>query len=117
MTVDGVPVTWNLVAGMHPGENTVWVDGTPHRVDPPPFDGIAGVGDLRFTALATRAKQENYLVIASDYEQPFGTFTGTLPTGRDVAGGPRRDGAPRGEVVTSRNLKVPGTFRFAARRA
>ena len=31
-------------------------------VDPPPFDGIAGVGDLRFTALATRAKQENYLV-------------------------------------------------------
>ena len=49
-----------------------------------PFDGIAGVGDLRFTALATRAKKENYLVIASDYEQPFGTFTGRLPTGRDA---------------------------------
>ena len=79
VTVDGVPVTWNLVAGMHPGENTVWVDGTPHRVDPPPFDAIAGVGDLRFTALATRAKRENYVVIASDYEQPFGTFTGSLP--------------------------------------
>jgi len=87
VTVDGVPVTWNLVEGMHPGENTVWVDGTPHAVDPPPFDGIAGVGDLRFTALATRAKRENYVVIASDYEQPFGTFTGTLPTGVTLQAG------------------------------
>ncbi|MDA0170384.1 DUF2804 domain-containing protein [Solirubrobacter taibaiensis] len=87
VTVDGVPVTWNLVEGMHPGENTVWVDGAPHRVDPPPFDGIAGVGDLRFTTLATRAKKENYLVIASDYEQPFGTFTGRLPTGEELARG------------------------------
>jgi hypothetical protein len=87
ITVDGVPVTWNLVAGMHPDENTVWVDGTPHRVDPPPFDGLAGVGDLRFTALATRAKQENYLLIASDYEQPFGTFTGALPTGETLRAG------------------------------
>ena len=87
VTVDGVPVTWNLVAGMHPGENTVWVDGAPQLVDPPAFDGIAGVGDLRFTALATRAKQENYLVIASDYEQPFGTFTGRLPTGQELAQG------------------------------
>ena len=87
VTVDGFPVTWNLVAGMHPGENTVWVDGTPHLVDPPSFDGIAGVGDLRFTALATRAKRENYVVIASDYEQPFGTFTGTLPTGETLRAG------------------------------
>ena len=28
---------WNLIVeGMHPGENTVWVDGAPHPVDPPP---------------------------------------------------------------------------------
>jgi hypothetical protein len=87
VTVDGVPVTWNLVEGMHPGENTVWVDGTPRLVDPPPFDGIAGVGELRFTALATRAKQENYLLIASDYQQPFGTFTGRVPTGEELAQG------------------------------
>ena len=44
-----------------------------------PFDGLDGVGDLRFSAQAVRAKRENYLVVASDYEQPFGTFTGSLP--------------------------------------
>jgi hypothetical protein len=87
LTVDGVPVTWNLVEGMHPGERTVWVDGTPHPVGPQPFDGLRGVGGLRFTALATRAKREHYGLIASDYEQPFGTFTGTLPTGHVLARG------------------------------
>jgi hypothetical protein len=84
VTTGGAPVVWNLVEGMHPGENTVWVDGAPHPVDPPPFDGIAGVADLRFTALATRAKKENYLVVASDYEQPFGTFTGSLPVAGEL---------------------------------
>ena len=39
-----------------------------------------------FDALATRAKRENYLVIASDYEQPFGTFTGTLPVAGPLTG-------------------------------
>jgi prepilin-type N-terminal cleavage/methylation domain-containing protein len=43
------------------------------------FDGLDGVGDLRFVARAVRAKRENYLVLASDYEQPFGTFGGSLP--------------------------------------
>ena len=43
------------------------------------FDGLDGVGDLRFVTQARRAKQENYLVIASDYEQPFGAFSGSLP--------------------------------------
>jgi hypothetical protein len=79
ITADGADVVWNLVDGMHPGENTVWLDGTPHAVDPPRFDGLRGVGDLTFSALATRAKRENYLLIASDYEQPFGTFSGSLP--------------------------------------
>ena len=62
-------------------------DGTPHSVGPPPFDGLEGVGELRFTALATRAKKESYGLIASDYEQPFGTFTGRLPTGEELARG------------------------------
>jgi hypothetical protein len=75
----GAAVVWNLVAGMHPGENTVWVDGEPHAVDPPPFDGLRGVAGLTFSAQATRARRENWLIIASDYEQPFGTFTGELP--------------------------------------
>ncbi|MBE2318134.1 DUF2804 family protein [Solirubrobacter sp. CPCC 204708] len=87
VTTGGDAVVWNLVEGMHPGENTVWVNGTPHRVDPPRFDGIEGVADLRFTALATRAAKENYLVLASDYEQPFGTFTGSLPIAGELAQG------------------------------
>jgi hypothetical protein len=78
----GAQVVWNLVEGLHdrsPSERTVWVDGEPHEVPHQPFDGLEGVGDLRFTALATRAKRENYLLLSSDYEQPFGTFAGTLP--------------------------------------
>ena len=39
----------------------------------------AFVAGLRFSAVATRARRENYLVIRSDYEQPFGTFAGELP--------------------------------------
>ena len=51
----------------------------PRHVGPQPFHGLAGVGDLRFSALATRARKEDYGLIASDYEQPFGTFSGSLP--------------------------------------
>ena len=89
VTESGAPVMWNLVQGMHPGENTVWVDGEPHAVDPPRFDGLRGVAGLTFTAQATRARRENWLVIASDYEQPFGTFAGELPVAgrlRDARG-------------------------------
>jgi len=85
----GAAVVWNLVEGLHdgsPSERTVWVDGEPHEVGPQPFDGLARVGDLEFTATATRAKRENYLVIASDYEQPFGTFTGSLPVAGPLHG-------------------------------
>jgi hypothetical protein len=88
---DGRPVTWNLVDGLHDGvdesERAVWVDGVPAHVPPQPFDGLAGVGDLRFTALATRARKENLLLIASDYEQPFGTFTGSVPLGGELRTG------------------------------
>jgi hypothetical protein len=47
--VSGEPVAWNLVDG------------------------------LRFTAVATRSRRENLLLVRSDYEQPFGTFAGELP--------------------------------------
>ena len=79
----GEPVAWNLVDGVHDApeasERTVWVAGEPREVGPVAFDGLRGVGGLRFTPLATRAKRESYLVIRSDYEQPFGTFAGELP--------------------------------------
>jgi hypothetical protein len=86
-TTSGTAVIWNLVEGMHPTERTVWIDGEPHAVDPQRFDGLRGVGDLRFTALATRARRENYGLIASDYEQPFGTFAGSLPVAGALAAG------------------------------
>jgi Protein of unknown function (DUF2804) len=88
---DGRPVTWNLVDGLHDGveesERAVWIDGAPSHVPPQPFHGLSGVGDLRFTALATRARKENLLLVASDYEQPFGSFSGSLPVGGALAGG------------------------------
>ena len=79
----GAPVAWNLVDGVHDSpvasERTVWVDGAPREVPPQRFDGLAGVGDLRFSARATRARRERLVLMASDYEQPFGTFSGAVP--------------------------------------
>jgi hypothetical protein len=89
--VDGRAVTWNLVEGLHDSveesERAVWIDDIPHHVPPQPFHGFAGVGDLRFTARATRARRENLLLIASEYEQPFGEFAGTLPVGGELRSG------------------------------
>jgi hypothetical protein len=81
--VTGEPVTWNLVDGVHDApeasERTVWVAGEPREVPPVRFDGLRAVDGLRFEAVATRAAHENYLIVRSDYEQPFGTFSGELP--------------------------------------
>jgi Protein of unknown function (DUF2804) len=78
----GSPVAWNLVDGVHDSavnsERTVWVDGEPRELPPQAFDGLAGVGGLRFSAQATRARRESLLLMRSDYEQPFGTFAGSL---------------------------------------
>jgi hypothetical protein len=85
----GAAVVGNLVDGLHdrsPSERTVWIDGEPHEVAHQAFAGLAGVGDLKFEAVATRAKRENYLLIASDYEQPFGTFSGSLPVAGPLEG-------------------------------
>jgi hypothetical protein len=88
---DGRAVTWNLVDGLHDGlhesERAVWVDGVPEHVAPQRFHGLDGVGDLRFTAVARRARSENLLLVASDYEQPFGRFAGALPAAGELARG------------------------------
>ena len=88
----GAAVAWNLVAGLHDApaasERTVWVDGEPHAVAPVAFaDGLAGVDGLRFAPEAVRARRERLLLVGSDYEQPFGTFSGSLPVA-----GPLREG-------------------------
>jgi hypothetical protein len=89
VTTDGRRVAWNLVSGIHDApaasERTVWVDGAAHEVGPTAFAsdlsniGFAEGGTLQFAAEATRAREESLLLFASSYEQPFGTFTGTLP--------------------------------------
>jgi hypothetical protein len=79
----GEPVAWNLVDGVHDAavgsERTAWVAGAARELPPQRFDGLDGVGGLRFTAEARRARRENLVLMSSDYEQPFGTFTGALP--------------------------------------
>lgn len=94
---DGGPVAWNLVAGVHDSptasERTVWAGGTAREVGSVAFaDDLGAVafaegGALEFTAGATRARQDNLLLFRSDYEQPFGTFRGTLPGGVELAEG------------------------------
>jgi hypothetical protein len=78
----GEPVAWNLVDGVHDApvrsERTAWVAGAPRELGRQAFDGLAGVGGLRFSAEATRARREQLVLMSSDYEQPFGTFSGTL---------------------------------------
>jgi Protein of unknown function (DUF2804) len=80
----GAAIGWNLVEGIHDAvngsERAVWIDGEPHELPRLAFaHDLSGVGDLRFTREAVRAARENYLIVRSDYEQPFGTFSGTLP--------------------------------------
>jgi len=88
----GDEVAWNLVDGVHDAETgserAVWIGGEPHEVPPQPFaPDLSAVGDLRFTREAVRGARENLLLIRSDYEQPFGTFTGALPLAGELREG------------------------------
>jgi hypothetical protein len=89
---DGRELAWNLVAGVNDpareSERTVWVDGEPHEVGSVAFSpDLASVGGLRFAAEATREHSQNLLLLRSAYRQPFGTFSGELPGGIELAGG------------------------------
>jgi hypothetical protein len=89
---DGRAVAWNLVQGVNDpprySERTVWLDGVPSEAPPVEFAAdLRGVGDLRFESEAVRARTENLVVVRSDYRQPFGTFSGSLPGGVQLAEG------------------------------
>ena len=97
---DGRAVAWNLVTGVHDAprqsERTVWIDGVAREVAPVTFtgdlDGVRfaaddGGGELRFTAEAERARRDDLKLFVSDYRQPFGTFSGSLPGGVELAEG------------------------------
>jgi hypothetical protein len=89
--VDGRPVAWNLVDGVHDGvasERTVWIEGTPEEVPPQEFaPDLSRVGDLRFNEWASRESRLNLGLMRNRYRQPFGEFGGTLPGGIELAGG------------------------------
>jgi len=95
--VDGRSVAWNLVEGIHDSarasERTLWIDGRPEEVGPVRFaPDLSGVefsdgGRLRFRSEAIRRRDDNLLLIRSRYEQPFGTFSGRLPGGLELAEG------------------------------
>lgn len=94
---DGRELAWNLVSGVNDppngSERAIWVDGHPHETGParfsPAFDEIAldDGAQLRFATEAVRARRENMLLVRSDYRQPFGRFSGTLPGGIELAEG------------------------------
>jgi hypothetical protein len=89
---------WNLVTGINDGpqdsERSVWVDGTAHEVGPVTFSAaldevaFAEGGALQFAQESERARKDRFgPLMASDYRQPFGTATGTLPGGHVLAAG------------------------------
>ncbi len=92
---DGTPLAFNLVQGVNDppsdSERAVWVAGVPHEAPPVRFasdlhtiasdDG----SKLRFAPEAERSRCDNLLLLRSDYRAPFGTFSGTLPGGIELA--------------------------------
>jgi len=94
---DGAPVGWNLVAGVndgpHDSERSVWSAAGAREVGPVRFaDDLAAVtfaegGALRFEHEAVRARSDDLLVMRSDYRQPFGRYSGTLPGVGHLNGG------------------------------
>jgi hypothetical protein len=94
---DGTPLAWNLVSGINDpargSERAVWVDGAPHEVGPVEF--AADLSSIRasdgallsFDAWAQRSRRDNLLILSSDYEAPFGSFSGALPGPIELAAG------------------------------
>jgi Domain of unknown function (DUF2804), C-terminal len=85
---DGRKVAWNLVTGINDppssSERAIWVAGTPTEPGPVAFQGLESIhfedeSRLNFSAETERTHHEGIPLLArSDYEAPFGTFTGSL---------------------------------------
>lgn len=94
---DGRPVAWNLVEGINdPIENSergIWIGDEP-ITEPAPvtFVGLDAVrfidGDtLTFDGESERSREDNFLLIRSSYRHRFGTFSGRLQGGIELAEG------------------------------
>ena len=96
-TPEGNALCFNIVAGVHDAptssERTLWVEGAARELPPATFaDDLSAVtfgagGVLAFSEEARRARSDDFKIMASDYVQPFGTFSGTLPGDVRVARG------------------------------
>ena len=90
-------MAWNLVDGLHDGapasELTLWVDHEPRQLGSVTFPGgLSGVSfddgaSLSFSEWSAREQRTNLLLLRSNYRQPFGVFSGTLPGGLELAEG------------------------------
>ena len=89
---DGGELAWNLVSGVNDpprgSERAVWLRAAEALVaETPPVSFAEDLSwvrcvdgsELHFSAEAQRQRSDNYLLIASDYQAPFGRFSGTLP--------------------------------------
>jgi hypothetical protein len=96
-TPQGNALAFNIVTGVHDApvgsERTLWVDGVARELPPATFDedlhsvAFDDASVLAFAEEARRARTDDFKLFASDYVQPFGTFSGTLPGGTVVARG------------------------------
>jgi hypothetical protein len=96
-TTDARAVAWSLVTGVNDpdanSERTLWIDGAACEAAPATFAddltsvGFGSEGALQFHAEAAREANENKLLIRSRYRQPFGTFSGSLGPGLELATG------------------------------
>jgi hypothetical protein len=93
---DGREVGWNLVEGVNDpperSERAIWVGGEPFEPGPVGFRGLEAVdfdegSSLVFSAEAERSRVEKRGPIAYSYRQPFGTFSGVLAGGLELAEG------------------------------
>jgi hypothetical protein len=93
---DGREVGWNLVSGINDppqlSERAIWVDGQTTEPGPVQFQDLDAIAfddgaRLDFSAEAERHKEEKRAFVSYSYRQPFGTFSGTLPGGLELASG------------------------------
>lgn len=97
LTADGRTAAWNLVDGVHDSpeasERTLWLDGEPDEIGPVRFAedlsrvDFAEGGGIAIAEWSAREENKNLLLVRSRYRQPFGTFSGRLPDGSELAEG------------------------------